>query len=347
MRVTIDRNEAGVPSFYKLEGHPLPLRVINQEPPHDWQATVSEELMESFPLADTPLFRVVLFHSTMFSTLVFTAHHAVADGMSVAYVLHDVLKSIGGERLCNLALPPAQEAIAAAWGSDADSGERRDNPSPPGRMLNRANGRPRVSALRLSRELSEKVRTTARNHKTTVHGALLAAIIVAGRRLSPAWSAAPVKAISPVNLRPTLGVGPDCVVSIVFPSGAYEPEVGSGIWNLATSIRHDLSNTKSREAITAALSVFQHIASSSPTVRDIAEIELHACACDMMLSNLGEAPIAASYGPLRVEALWGPSVFVGIEGEQMIGAATVNGCIHLLHTSFTPIPELLEAAACY
>jgi NADPH:quinone reductase-like Zn-dependent oxidoreductase len=32
------------------------------------------------------------------------------------------------------------------------------------------------------------------------------------------------------------------------------------------------------------------------------------------------------------EALWGPSVFVGIEGEQMIGAATVRGTIHLLHS---------------
>jgi hypothetical protein len=40
--------------------------------------------------------------------------------------------------------------------------------------------------------------------------------------------------------------------------------------------------------------------------------------------------------------LWGPSVFVGIEGEQMIGAATVRGAIHLLHSSYTPIASLLK-----
>jgi hypothetical protein len=38
----------------------------------------------------------------------------------------------------------------------------------------------------------------------------------------------------------------------------------------------------------------------------------------------------------------GPSVFVSIEGEQMIGVATLNGAIHLLHTSYTPIPKLLQ-----
>lgn len=27
----------------------------------------------------------------------------------------------------------------------------------------------------------------------------------------------------------------------------------------------------------------------------------------------------------------------------MIGAATLNGAIHLLHTSYTPIPNLLQA----
>src|SRR5260370_8393134 len=62
----------------------------------------------------------------------------------------------------------------------------------------------------------------------------------------------------------------------------------------------------------------------------------------MMVSNLGVLPFEADFGDLRLEALWGPSVFVGIEGEQMIGAATVRGAIHLLHSSYTPIASLLE-----
>jgi hypothetical protein len=61
-----------------------------------------------------------------------------------------------------------------------------------------------------------------------------------------------------------------------------------------------------------------------------------------MVSNLGVLPFETSFGRFKLESLWGPSVFVGIEGEQMIGAATLNGAIHLSHTSYTPIPNLLQ-----
>jgi hypothetical protein len=77
-------------------------------------------------------------------------------------------------------------------------------------------------------------------------------------------------------------------------------------------------------------------------LQGIAQFELQVGACEMMVSNLGALPFEAEFGELRLEALWGPSVFVGIEGEQMIGAATVRGAIHLLHSSHTPIASLLE-----
>jgi hypothetical protein len=64
-----------------------------------------------------------------------------------------------------------------------------------------------------------------------------------------------------------------------------------------------------------------------------------------MVSNLGVLPFETNVGRFKLESLWGPSVFVGIEGEQMIGVATLNGAVHLLHTSYTPIPKLLQTMA--
>jgi hypothetical protein len=61
-----------------------------------------------------------------------------------------------------------------------------------------------------------------------------------------------------------------------------------------------------------------------------------------MVSNLGVLPFETTFGMFKLEALWGPSVFVGIEGEQMIGATTLNGALHLLHSSYTPITKLLN-----
>jgi hypothetical protein len=38
-------------------------------------------------------------------------------------------------------------------------------------------------------------------------------------------------------------------------------------------------------------------------------------------------------------------VLLGIEGEQMIGSVTFNGALHLLYSSFTPLPGLLETVS--
>jgi hypothetical protein len=61
-----------------------------------------------------------------------------------------------------------------------------------------------------------------------------------------------------------------------------------------------------------------------------------------MVSNLGVLPFETSFGGFKLESLWGPSVLLGLDGWQMIGAATLNGAIHLTHASDTPMPKLLE-----
>ncbi|HTF65759.1 MAG TPA: hypothetical protein VK638_24025 [Edaphobacter sp.] len=58
----------------------------------------------------------------------------------------------------------------------------------------------------------------------------------------------------------------------------------------------------------------------------------------VMLSNLGRLPFDSTFGPLKLETLWTPSALRGIEGEQTLGALTVNGSLHLTHTSSKPIP---------
>lgn len=339
LRARIGLNSEGQPVFQEAGDGTIPLRVISRELPHAWERTVSEELMKPFLNECSSLVRAVLLHSWSFSTLVFTAHHSVADGMSVAYLMRDLLLAMEGQPLSPLPLPPAQETIAARWGIDAKvpaaAGEKASK-------LDRGKGVPHISSLRLSSQLSSDLRRVARSNGTTVHGAIVAALVLAGRRLLKAWQHRPVRVVSPVNLRPTLEIADDCVVSIVFPSGAYEPETDGNLWELARSVKADLADAKSRASIANAFAAFGAIMATSPDVKDIAEIELAVCACEMMLSNVGIAPLPETKGTLTVEAFWGPSVFVGIEGEQMVGCASVGGRIHLLHTSFTPISSLLS-----
>jgi hypothetical protein len=64
-----------------------------------------------------------------------------------------------------------------------------------------------------------------------------------------------------------------------------------------------------------------------------------------MLSNLGRLPFDSTFGPLKLESLWAPCALRGIEGEQTVGAVTVNGALHLTETSPAPIPGLLTGMA--
>jgi hypothetical protein len=105
----------------------------------------------------------------------------------------------------------------------------------------------------------------------------------------------------------------------------------------------ELTPIRTPAGLSTVFSGFRQLMSTSPDVAQIAAFELQVCACEGMVSNLGVLPFETTVGRFKLESLWGPSVFVGIEGEQMIGVATLNGSIHLLHTSYTPIPKLLHA----
>jgi hypothetical protein len=63
-----------------------------------------------------------------------------------------------------------------------------------------------------------------------------------------------------------------------------------------------------------------------------------------MFTNLGHHPFDSTFGPLKLESLWAPCALRGIEGEQTLGAVTVNSSLHLAHTSPAPIPDLLAGS---
>jgi hypothetical protein len=64
---------------------------------------------------------------------------------------------------------------------------------------------------------------------------------------------------------------------------------------------------------------------------------------DINISNLGQLPIETRFGDLTFKRLWGPSILAGFEGEQQIGAATIDGSLSLLHTSYRPLSGFLES----
>jgi hypothetical protein len=77
------------------------------------------------------------------------------------------------------------------------------------------------------------------------------------------------------------------------------------------------------------------------TVEQGFQLKRTAFNAQVMFSNLGRLPFDSTFGSLELETIWAPFTVRGIEGEQTLGAVTVNGSLHLTHTSPAPIPGLL------
>jgi hypothetical protein len=340
LRVSVEQGPEGQPCFRQRANLPIPLRIVPQTESAAWQVEMAKELATPIPTSGVPLVRITVLRKSGGSTLLLSMHHSIADGLSSAFVIRDILEALSGKPLQPLTLTDPQENLCSAVAGTPLPPSAPVHP--PATLLRRDAGGPTVQDLKLSKELTMKLRSHAREVGATVHGALVAALTFAGRKLSPDWLTHPVRVMSPVDNRKLLGLEDQCALSIIFPVGAYALDSEERLWDVAREVKNDLTPARTAEGLSTVFSGFRQLMSTSPDVAQIAAFELQACACEGMVSNLGVLPFETSSGSFKLESLWGPSVFVGIEGEQMIGAATLNGAIHLLHTSYTPISNLLQ-----
>src|SRR5262249_27818607 len=118
--------------------------------------------------------------------------------------------------------------------------------------------RPRIRSLSLPPASTLRIRDRARDEATTVHGALCAALVEAGRRVHGSWRNIPVRVLSPINTRGISGVGRDCGVFVSAATTAYEPEI-TDFWELARRARADVCFGQTRTGIAALRSRLRHV----------------------------------------------------------------------------------------
>ena len=89
----------------------------------------------------------------------------------------------------------------------------------------------------------------------------------------------------------------------------------------------------------------QELASQISTVQQAQEVLAQGFGAEILLTNLGDVEFPDSHGPFTLDALWGPAATTGFALGQTIGAVTVGGRLHLLHTSYGPAKGLLDKAS--
>ena len=100
------------PYYRRGQGAPIPLRIVEDDDPGSrWKIEASEELGTPFNPRVAPLARAVLVQGERRAAFILVAHQAVADGMSLAFVIRDTLQAIAGATLEELSVPSSQDEI--------------------------------------------------------------------------------------------------------------------------------------------------------------------------------------------------------------------------------------------
>ena len=329
----IDTTSNRVPHFRRVTGQRIPLRVITSAGAQ-WQREISEEVNAPFTPDQAPLFRAVLLHQETHCTFILSSHHAVCDGSSRIFLLRDMLCALNGNALGALPLAPSREILFGA--------QQRTSTEPglPSFAAQRPL-LPHVAGMKLTPEQTTALQRRAREEGVTIHAALSAAITIAGRAIDESWRNNPLRIMSPAEIRDILGLEDQCMVSFGGGEISIVPGASMTFWELARFAKDGLSAVKSKENISRMIDLQSRAVSSNLTIEQAFQLKRNAFNAQVMFTNLGRLPFDSIFGPLKLVNLWAPCALCGIAGEQTLGAVTVNGSLHLTHTSPAPIPSLL------
>jgi hypothetical protein len=329
----IDTTFNRVPHFRRVVGQRIPLRVVTS-PNARWQREIAEGVNEPFTPDQAPLFRAVLLHQETHCIFILSSHHAVCDGSSRIFLLRDILLALTGHALEALPLTPSREILFGA--------QQRTSTEPglPSFAAQRPL-LPRVKGIKLAPEQTTALQRRAREEDVTIHAAISAALTIAGRAIDESWRNNPLRIMSPAEIRDILGLKDQCMVSVVGGEISIPPGGSMTFWELARFAKDGLSAVKSKENISRKINLHSTAVSSNLTVEQAFQLKRNVFNAQVMFTNLGRLPFDSNFGPLKLETLWAPCALRGIEGEQTLGAITVNGSLHLTHTSPAPILGLL------
>ena len=354
LNVAVNEDDPLAPFFASGAGLPISLAFQRRTSSIDWQRVMESEIAQLFDLSTAPLLRAVVLEDDAICDLVITAHHAVIDGIGVVAVIRDLLAALAGHALAALPVPPSAEHRAAQiraanqWSVPEDAAEpapwQADEAQPRNRTFVSRNrkGKCAITALRLSPDETARLLGYARRERTTIGAVLAAAAAEALRDLSPELKESDLRLTTALDARPYLSNQDDFVLSVISPRAIVSYPVAN-LFATARAIKSQIAPYQCFDAIEATFARVGAVLAQKFDAGTIVNLLSQGFGCDLLISNLKTVEFPALTGGLVAEAVWGPSVLVGIEGEHTIGSATFGGALHLVYSSFTPLPGFLEA----
>ncbi|MBD2524675.1 condensation domain-containing protein [Nostoc sp. FACHB-133] len=237
LSVYIKNNGFVYPCFQHENGTEIPLRVVEENVNYRWEEELEKELSMPFDSTQAPLVRAVLVQQGQKSIFIFASHHSIGDGMSGLIIINDLLKSLGGQQLLSLEAPDSSDnllGITNHYYEKVDSGSflldsLKDQPV----FIRREEVMPFIERLQLSSEFTLRLSNRCKAEDTTVHGALCAAFVMAGREIEKDWKNIPIRLVSPASIRKALGTNDNIAQYIVAKTIIYPEQTESAFWDMA------------------------------------------------------------------------------------------------------------------
>lgn len=331
------------PFFEKLPGVSMPLRIAPLTDSLVLEEEMENELQKPFGDGSGPLTRATLFHARDRAVVMFATHHSSLDGKSHLLLVQDVLAAVVGEDPGEPleVLPGIGQLLGLP--ASADYVKKLA-----GRSVAPEDGagvevfRVRVQRLQLTMEETTVLLERAKKEQTTVHAALVAALTLAGKRYSDAWQVGPVRCMSPIDMRKTLGLPDAAGLLLSLHQGPVPTPDGASFWDIARAVREDMLPAQTADGARHLLGVMSSRVAEEHNARDLYWSVLNGPLLhELMVTNYAGYRVRSEYGDLRLETLFTGSSSV-MPALQKVSVLTVNGRLGMTLVARDVFPTLLE-----
>lgn len=330
------------PYFEATPGLDISLRALPFETGQPVLDIYAEELETPFETGKQ-LWRATVLNDADRSTLVLSAHHAAVDGQSMVYLIRDVMRALAGENLGAQAqlLPSLDELLSLPCSDFYTAPAILSEPAEPHAIPPKP--RYRLEQVWLEPPVVAAMAERVRQERTTVHGAVAAAILFAAQTRSDLWAGADFRYATPMDHRAMLGRGDDVGLLITVAQTSIELAGLSDFWSLARQVREDVAGLAGNAGAVAQMAApFREMLSSEADPGALT-IAAYQKAYALMITNYGRLNIPSDYGKLRLSS-FGPMVSSGGQRTQTVSIATFDGRLCMTNVSPEPVADFLADA---
>lgn len=342
LSVHVEDREGTRLGFYRAADVSTIELTVRRGPEVAWQGAAAEELGRPFDRSRAPLMRALLLQSPSRSALLLTFDHTIADGISSTVVLHDVIAALNGEALTSLPVPQPQEHVVAEALESVEplAATAPDDP----RMSTPSTIRPfdgaltNVRALAMTHADTARLVARCRAESTTVHAALVVAMC---RVRATDRGEGFIRVLSPINLRPILGIVGGCVMCIVPTATGHTPWDGTPFWEQARAMTAHLEVARSPRGIRTASVALEQMITVDAETADAEQLFSRISPWEIMVTNLGVQNLDGA-SPLRPTAVWGPVVVSQTDDEYLTGVTTYEGRLRMVTCGYSVPASFLK-----